>query len=156
MLPGWYGFGAAVEAWLNRNPETGLATLQEMNAKWPFFNTQLSNMDMVLAKSNIAIASRYAELVPDVQLRNNIFGTICNEWQSTINALLAISGSEQLLQENPLLKRSIQNRFAYLDPLNHIQVELLKKNRVENSNPKVLRGIHIAINGIAAGLRNSG
>lgn len=156
MLPGWYGFGAAVEAWLNKKPETGLATLQEMNAKWPFFNTQLSNMDMVLAKSNIAIASRYAELVPDVQLRNNIFGTICNEWQSTINALLAISGSEQLLQENPLLKRSIRNRFAYLDPLNHIQVELLKKNRGENSNPKVLRGIHIAINGIAAGLRNSG
>ncbi|MEH6545774.1 MAG: phosphoenolpyruvate carboxylase [Sneathiella sp.] len=156
MLPGWYGFGAAVETWLNKNPDTGLATLQEMNAKWPFFNTQLSNMDMVLAKSNIAIASRYAELVPDVQLRNNIFGTICNEWQSTINALLAISGSEQLLQENPLLKRSIRNRFAYLDPLNHIQVELLKKNREENSNPKVLRGIHIAINGIAAGLRNSG
>ncbi|USG60874.1 phosphoenolpyruvate carboxylase [Sneathiella marina] len=156
MLPGWYGFGTAVDTWLQKNPETGLATLQEMNAKWPFFNTQLSNMDMVLAKSNIAIASRYAELVPDVQLRNNIFGTICNEWQSTINALLKISGSEQLLQKNPLLKRSIRNRFAYLDPLNHIQVELLKKNRREKSNPKVLRGIHIAINGIAAGLRNSG
>lgn len=156
MLPGWYGFGTAVDNWLEKNPDTGLATLQEMNAKWPFFNTQLSNMDMVLAKSNLAIASRYAELVPDVQLRNKIFGTICNEWQSTVNALLAISRSEQLLQKNPLLKRSIRNRFAYLDPLNHIQVELLKKNRGETSNPKVLRGIHIAINGIAAGLRNSG
>lgn len=156
MLPGWYGFGTAVDSWLAKNPETGLKTLREMYAKWPFFTTQLSNMDMVLAKSDLAIASRYAELVPDIQLRNNIFGAICQEWQSTINALLAISDTDQLLQQNPLLKRSIRNRFAYLDPLNHLQVELLKKSRGKNENPKVLRGIHIAINGIAAGLRNSG
>jgi phosphoenolpyruvate carboxylase len=156
MLPGWYGFGAAVEKWLENNPENGLETLREMYEKWPFFRTQLSNMDMVLAKSDLAIASRYAELVPDVQLRNHIFGAICQEWQSTIKALLVISSTEQLLQQNPLLKRSIRNRFAYLDPLNHLQVELLRKNREKGENPRALRGIHIAINGIAAGLRNSG
>lgn len=156
MLPGWYGFGTAIKAWLERNPESGLPLLQEMYANWPFFNTQLSNMDMVLAKSNIAIASRYADLVADAQLRKEIFGRIKTEWQSTIDALLMITSHDRLLQENPLLDRSIHNRYAYLDPLNHIQVELLKKARKNADNPRLLRGIHIAINGIAAGLRNSG
>ena len=113
-------------------------------------------MDMVLAKSNIAIASRYADLVPDVKLREAIFGRIKAEWQSSIDALLSIADHDQLLQENPLLDRSIHNRYAYLDPLNHIQVELLKLSRSNADNPRLLRGIHIAINGIAAGLRNSG
>ncbi len=156
MLPGWYGFGAAVKIWLERNPENGLSILKDMYANWPFFHTQLSNMDMVLAKSNIAIASRYSELVPDVELRQAIFGRIRAEWQSSIDALLSIADHDQLLQENPLLDRSIHNRYAYLDPLNHIQVELLKKSRKNADNPRLLRGIHIAINGIAAGLRNSG
>jgi len=156
MLPGWYGFGSAVEAWIEKNPETGIQELKEMYENWPFFHTQLSNMDMVLAKSNIGIASRYAELVPDENLRQTIFNRIRSEWQGTIDVLLSISGNAQLLEDNPLLDRSIHNRFAYLDPLNHIQVELLRKSRDKTANPKALRGIHIAINGIAAGLRNSG
>ena len=156
MLPGWYGFGTSVKIWLERHPETGLSTLKDMYANWPFFHTQLSNMDMVLAKSNIAIASRYADLVPDVALRQAIFGRIRSEWQSSIDALLSIADHNQLLQENPLLDRSIHNRYAYLDPLNHIQVELLKQIRNNADNPRLLRGVHIAINGIAAGLRNSG
>lgn len=156
MLPGWYGFGTSVKRWLEKNPETGLSTLRDMYANWPFFQTQLSNMDMVLAKSDIAIASRYASLVPDVELREAIFGRIRGEWQSSIDALLSIADHNQLLQENPLLDRSIHNRYAYLDPLNHIQVELLKQSRNSADNPRLLRGIHIAINGIAAGLRNSG
>ena len=156
MLPGWYGFGTSVKLWLEKNPETGLSTLRDMYANWPFFQTQLSNMDMVLAKSDIAIASRYASLVPDVELREAIFGRIRGEWQSSIDALLSIADHNQLLQENPLLDRSIHNRYAYLDPLNHIQVELLKQSRNSADNPRLLRGIHIAINGIAAGLRNSG
>lgn len=156
MLPGWYGFGTSVKLWLEKNPETGLSTLRDMYANWPFFHTQLSNMDMVLAKSDIAIASRYASLVPDVELREAIFGRIRDEWQSSIDALLNIADHNQLLQENPLLDRSIHNRYAYLDPLNHIQVELLKQSRNSADNPRLLRGIHIAINGIAAGLRNSG
>ncbi len=156
MLPGWYGFGSAVDQWLAQNPDDGLAQLQAMYREWPFFRTQLSNMDMVLAKSSIAIASRYAALVDDEELRAQIFGRIRAEWRAAIDALLKISGNAKLLQGNPLLDRSIQNRFPYLDPLNHIQVELLKQVRQNPDDPKVLRGIQLTINGISAGLRNSG
>ncbi|MBT4018775.1 MAG: phosphoenolpyruvate carboxylase [Alphaproteobacteria bacterium] len=156
MLPGWYGFGTAVEKWLADHPDDGMTSLQDMYANWPFFRTQLSNMDMVLSKSSIAIARRYSQLVPDEKLRREIFGRIRDEWQKSIDVLLEISGQDRLLQANPLLERSIHNRFPYLDPLNHIQVELMKKYREEPENPKVLRGIQLTINGISAGLRNSG
>jgi len=156
MLPGWYGFGSAVQTWLSDHPQQGMRHLQQMYRDWPFFRTQLSNMDMVLGKSSIAIASRYAALVEDETLRRKIFGRIRKEWQQSVAALLQISGHDRLLQDNPLLERSIQNRFPYLDPLNHIQVELLKQHRRNNDNPKVLRGIQLTINGISAGLRNSG
>ena len=156
MLPGWYGFGSAVEAWIKQYPDKGMPFLNELYRQWPFFRTLLSNMDMVLAKSSIAIASRYAELVPDVGLRESIFSRIRGEWQSSIDMLLGITGQERLLQGNPLLERSIRNRFPYLDPLNHVQVELLKEHRAQNPDEQVLRGIQITINGISAGLRNSG
>jgi phosphoenolpyruvate carboxylase len=156
MLPGWYGFGSAVEAWIKEHPEKGMPFLKELYRGWPFFRTLLSNMDMVLAKSSIAIASRYAELVPDVALRESIFGRIRREWQTSIDMLLNIMAQERLLQGNPLLERSIRNRFPYLDPLNHVQVELLKEHRAQNPDEQVLRGIQITINGISAGLRNSG
>ncbi|HSY55526.1 MAG TPA: phosphoenolpyruvate carboxylase [Bradyrhizobium sp.] len=156
MLPGWYGFGSAVEAWIKENPDTGMAFLKELYREWPFFRTLLSNMDMVLAKSSIAIASRYAELVPDVALRESIFERIKREWQSSIDMLLQITGQGRLLEGNPPLERSIRNRFPYLDPLNHVQVELLKEHRAQNVDEQVLRGIQITINGISAGLRNSG
>src|SRR3979411_1808753 len=156
MLPGWYGFGSAVEIWVAEHPEKGMPFLRELYREWPFFRTLLSNMDMVLAKSSIAIASRYAELVPDARLRENIFGRIRREWQISIETLLDIMGQERLLQRNPLLERSIRNRFPYLDPLNHVQVELLKEHRAQNPDEQVLRGIQITINGISAGLRNSG
>jgi len=156
MLPGWYGFGSAVEAWIKQHPDKGMPFLNELYRQWPFFRTLLSNMDMVLAKSSIAIASRYAELVPDVGLRESIFSRIRGEWQSSIDMLLGITGQERLLQGNPLLERSIRNRFPYLDPLNHVQVELLKEHRAQNPDEQVLRGIQITINGISAGLRNSG
>jgi phosphoenolpyruvate carboxylase len=156
MLPGWYGFGSAVETWVKENPDKGMPFLKELYREWPFFRTLLSNMDMVLAKSSIAIASRYAELVPDAALRENIFGRIRQEWHTSIEKLLEIMGQERLLQGNPLLDRSIRNRFPYLDPLNHVQVELLKEHRAQNPDEQVLRGIQITINGISAGLRNSG
>ncbi|MGY3622924.1 phosphoenolpyruvate carboxylase [Bradyrhizobium sp. USDA 10063] len=156
MLPGWYGFGSAVETWIAENPEQGMPFLQELYREWPFFRTLLSNMDMVLAKSSIAIASRYAELVSDVELREKIFGRIRREWHLSIETLLDIMGHERLLQGNPLLERSIRNRFPYLDPLNHVQVELLKEHRAQNPDEQVLRGIQLTINGISAGLRNSG
>jgi phosphoenolpyruvate carboxylase len=156
MLPGWYGFGSAVEAWIAEHPDQGMPFLKELYREWPFFRMLLSNMDMVLAKSSIAIASRYAELVPDEALREKIFGRIRREWHASIEALLDIMGQDRLLQGNPLLERSIRNRFPYLDPLNHVQVELLKEHRAQNADEQVLRGIQITINGISAGLRNSG
>jgi phosphoenolpyruvate carboxylase len=156
MLPGWYGFGSAVEAWLAEHPDKGMPFLRELYREWPFFRSLLSNMDMVLAKSSIAIASRYAELVPDKALRENIFTRIRREWQSSIEKLLDIMGHERLLQGNPFLERSIRNRFPYLDPLNHVQVELLKEHRAHSPDEQVLRGIQLTINGISAGLRNSG
>ncbi|WP_441998739.1 phosphoenolpyruvate carboxylase [Microvirga sp. 2TAF3] len=156
MLPGWYGFGSAVNAWLKAHPDTGLALLQEMYREWPFFEALLSNMDMVLAKSNIAIASRYAKLVEDEGLREAIFPRLRREWEDSIAKLLAITGQNTMLDRNPLLARSIRNRFPYLDPLNHLQIELLKRHRAGDADERVVQGIHLSINGIAAGLRNSG
>jgi phosphoenolpyruvate carboxylase len=156
MLPGWYGFGSAVNAWLEARPDDGLALLQEMYREWPFFQALLSNMDMVLAKSNIAIASRYAGLVEDEALREAIFPRLRREWEDSIAKLLAIMQQQSLLDGNPLLARSIRNRFPYLDPLNHLQIELLKRHRSGDRDEPVVQGIHLSINGIAAGLRNSG
>jgi phosphoenolpyruvate carboxylase len=155
MLPGWYGFGSAITAWLEANPDQGMAFLQAMHRDWPFLRTQLSNMDMVLAKTSIAIASRYADLVEDVALRERIFGRIKAEWESAIAHLLAITGQSELLEGNPLLARSIRNRFPYLDPLNHVQVELLRAHRA-SPNGAVLAPLQLTINGISAGLRNTG
>jgi phosphoenolpyruvate carboxylase len=156
MLPGWYGFGTAVEAWLAARPKLGMALLQAMHHEWPFFQMLLSNMDMVLAKSDIGIASRYAELVSDMALRDRVFSRLRSEWRSTVDALLAIMGQQSLLESNPLLARSIRNRFPYLDPLNHMQIELLKRYRAGDTEEDVVIGIHLTINGLAAGLRNSG
>ena len=156
MLPGWYGFGTAVKAWTGAQSGDGMATLQAMHDDWPFFQTVLSNMDMVLAKSDIAIASRYAELVTDARLRERVFSRLREEWQASIEAVLAITRQQTLLQSNPLLARSIRNRFPYIDPLNHVQIELLKRHRAGDADPGVVQGIHLSINGIAAGLRNSG
>jgi len=156
MLPGWYGFGTAVAAWLAARPEDGLAVLQAMYREWPFFQMLLSNMDMVLAKTDIAIASRYAGLVENGQLRESIFARLRAEWSGTIDALLSIMGQASLLERNPLLARSIRNRFPYLDPLNHVQIELLKRHRMGDDDERLVQGIHLTINGIAAGLRNSG
>jgi phosphoenolpyruvate carboxylase len=156
MLPGWYGFGSAVTTWLAAQPNRGIAMLQAMYREWPFFQMLLSNMDMVLAKSDIAIASRYAELVSDTALRDCIFGRLRTEWQTTVDALLTIMDQESLLESNPLLVRSIRNRFPYLDPLNHMQIELLKRYRAGDTSDDVVTGMHLTINGLAAGLRNSG
>ncbi len=155
MLPGWYGFGSAVDGYLQNNAN-GLATLRRMVKSWPFFQSLLSNMDMVLAKTDLAIASRYAELVADSELRERIFSQIRGEWQLTRQHLLTILEQDDFLADNPMLKRSLQLRSPYMDPLNHLQVELLKRHRAGETDERVARGIHLAINGIASGLRNSG
>ena len=162
LLPGWYGFGSAIGAWIDAGPRAErLQQLQAMYQEWPFFATLLSNMDMVLAKTDLAIASRYAELVADKELRERIFKRITDEHATTLSILQSITGATERLAGNPLLARSIQNRFAYLDPLNHLQVELIKRHRALSIAPaktdeRVHRGIHLSINGVAAGLRNTG
>ena len=162
-LPGWCGFGSAVESFLGSDAKQRagqLKLLRRMHKQWPFFSTLLSNLDMVIAKSDLAIAARYVELVEDKQLGKRIFKLIEAEWQRTNTALSMITGDAHRLATNPSLARSIAHRFPYLDPLNHLQVELMRRYR--HSKPgepgleRMKRGIHISINGVAAGLRNTG
>jgi phosphoenolpyruvate carboxylase len=158
-LPGWYGFGTAVEAWLAEKPEARderIATLHDMHRRWPFFRSMLSNMSMVLAKTDLAIASRYADLVTDAAVREAIYPRLAAEHRRTVHWLLQVTGQSGLLDDNPTLARSIRNRFPYLDPLNHVQIELLRRYRAGQTDVRTKRGIHLTINGLAAGLRNSG
>jgi phosphoenolpyruvate carboxylase len=160
-LPGWAGFGTAIESWLaSGSRKERLALLQKMHKQWPFFRTLLSNLDMVLAKSDLRIAARYVELVEDKKLAKRIFGAVQAEWEKTSAMLSLITGEKERLAGNPALARSIEYRFPYLDPLNHLQVELMRRYRQQRANEpgaeRVKRGIHISINGIAAGLRNTG
>jgi phosphoenolpyruvate carboxylase len=159
-LPGWCGFGTAIEGYLSTDRDERLKMLQKMHKQWPFFRTLLSNLDMVLAKSDLRIAARYVELVEDKRLGKRIFAAIKAEWERTHDALALITGETERLQSNPALARSIEHRFPYLDPLNHLQVELMRRyrNRKEGDpiNERLQRGIHLSINGVAAGLRNTG
>jgi phosphoenolpyruvate carboxylase len=156
LLPGWYGFGSAVHLFLEKEGKSGLRQLQNMYQNWAFFRTTLSNMDMVLSKTDMGIASRYAELVQDEALRKSIFNMIEMEWQSTIDGLFAITGASRLLEDNPSFARSLATRTPYIDPLNHLQVSLLHRHRAGDDDVLVKRAIHLTINGIATGLRNSG
>ena len=156
MLPGWLGFGSAVQRFIEREGETGLKQLQAMYKNWAFFRGLMSNMDMVLSKTDMGIASRYAELVEDVELRERIFGAINHEWEVTVEMLFKVTGSATLLQDNPAFARSLLTRLPYIDPLNHLQVALLQRHRAGDNDEKVKRAIHLTINGIATGLRNSG
>ena len=158
-LPGWFGFGSAVEAFIatpGQDAKAQLALLQKMYRDWPFFRTLLSNMDMVLAKSDLALASRYSELVGDARLRKKIFTAIEAEWHRTADALTRITGDKTRLAGNESLQRSIRHRFPYIDPLHHLQVELVRRYRAGQGDQRVQTGIHISINGISAGLRNTG
>ncbi len=160
-LPGWYGFGTAIERYVDDGTrKVRLALLQKMYRQWPFFGTLLSNLDMVLAKCDLGIAARYVELVEDKRLGRRIFALIQAEWQRTHDALSLITGEAHRLESNPSLARSIEHRLPYLDPLNHLQVELMRRYRARRDGDptleRVQRGIHISINGVAAGLRNTG
>ncbi|WP_212786223.1 phosphoenolpyruvate carboxylase [Ferrigenium kumadai] len=156
MLPGWLGFGSAVKQFIEREGEAGLKQLQSMYKNWAFFRGLMSNMDMVLSKTDMGIASRYAELVEDVELRDRIFGAINSEWETTVEMLFAVTGNSTLLQDNPAFARSLLTRSPYIDPLNHLQVALLQRHRAGDNDELVKRAIHLTINGIATGLRNSG
>jgi phosphoenolpyruvate carboxylase len=160
-LPGWCGFGSAIDAFLASGDHAQrLELLQRMHKQWPFFRTLLSNLDMVLAKSDMRIAARYVELVEDKAVAKRIFNLLKAEWQRARDAVALVTGQTEPLQANPALARSIAHRFPYLDPLNHLQVELMRRYRSMRPGAdgleRVQRGIHLSINGIAAGLRNTG
>jgi phosphoenolpyruvate carboxylase len=155
LLPGWYGFASAVEAWLAEHPQ-GMDTLRQMYRDWPFFRSVVSNMDMVLAKTDLSIASRYAELLQDAVLREHVLARIGAELNKSIRYLLQITEQPALLADNPELAQSLRNRIPYLDPLNHLQIELLRRYRAGDTDVLTRRGIHLCINGLTAGLRNSG
>ena len=155
MLPGWYGTGSAFEEWVG-DDETKLAALTDLYRKWPFFQTVLSNLAQVMAKSDLGIAARYAELVPDADLRARIFGMIEVEHARTVRMYLKITGHTRLLEDNPSLERSVHNRFPYLEPLNQMQVEMLRRYRNGDDDERVKRGILLTMNGLATALRNSG
>jgi phosphoenolpyruvate carboxylase len=156
-LPGWYGFGSAIEQFLGGAArKERQALLRRMYARWPFFRALLSNMDMVLAKSDLALASRYCELVADRGLRRKVFSMIEAEWRRTSEALTLITGARQRLEGNVEMQRSIRYRFPYIDPLHHLQVELIRRYRAGQIDERLQTGIHLSINGVAAGLRNTG
>lgn len=154
MFPGWYGVGSSFKEFINKNPEN-IAILRDMYQNWPFFQSLLSNVDMVLSKSNMNIAFEYAKLCEDEQVKA-IYETILNEWQVTKNVILAIEGHDELLADNPCLKASLDYRMPYFNILNYIQLELIKRQRRGELSSDQERLIHITINGIATGLRNSG
>ncbi|MEA5097709.1 MAG: phosphoenolpyruvate carboxylase, partial [Burkholderiaceae bacterium] len=166
LLPGWYGFGSAISAWLegsdDKTQKHKIGTLQAMSKEWPFFATLLSNMDMVLSKTDLKIAARYSELVPDKKLRTSIFDRMVAELEKTTQYLDQITGDKERLVGNPLLASSLKHRLPYIDPLNYLQVEMIKRHRKaavetpETDDARAHRGIHLSINGIAAGLRNTG
>jgi phosphoenolpyruvate carboxylase len=159
MLPGWYGTGTAFEEWIGEGPEpeeARLEVLQDLYRKWPFFATVLSNMAQVLAKSDMGLAARYSELVDDDSLRRRVFDKIVGEHDRTIRMHRLITGQDDLLADNPALARSVFNRFPYLEPLNHLQVELLRRYRSGDDDELVQRGILLTMSGLATALRNSG
>ena len=159
LLPGWYGLGSAIYQYLNADTtlkEARIATLKEMLQCWPLFKTLIANVDMVLAKTDLIVAKHYAHLVSDKKLRDSIFSRIEKEYALTADALNLLQESKERLTNNPLLASSIRNRLPYLDPLNHLQVELIKRHRQGESNEKIKLAIQLTINGIAAGLRNTG
>jgi phosphoenolpyruvate carboxylase len=127
-----------------------------MAKAWPFFRTAIPNLEMIMAKSDMTIARRYARLVPDANLGAAIYGEIKAEWDRTRDAVLAITGQTELLGGQPELDRLIRLRMPYVEPLNHVQIELIRRRRAGDTDPRVREGILLAINGVAAGLRNSG
>jgi phosphoenolpyruvate carboxylase len=156
-LPGWYGFGTAVRAFAKKAPEERTNLLKRMREEWPFFRALLSNMDMVLAKADMRLARKYAEeLVPDQKLAHRAVNALLVEWDATVEALNRITGATERLADAPALARAITRRVPYIAPLNHLQIELIRRWRRGQHEEKTRRAILIAINGVAAGLRNTG
>ncbi len=154
MFPGWYGVGSAFKHFIDKD-EKNLEDLQKMYQGWPFFHSLLSNVDMVLSKSNMEIAKQYADLCED-EATKTVFDIIYKEWQLTKEVILQIEGHSKLLEDNPSLESSLEYRMPYFNVLNYIQLEMIKRGRKETLSGIYESIIHITINGVASGLRNSG
>ena len=154
MFPGWYGVGSSFKEFIDQDPKN-IEFLRDMYQNWPFFQSLLSNVDMVLSKSNMNIAFEYAKLCEDEEVQA-IYYTILDEWQLTKDVILAIEGYDELLAENSYLKDSLNYRMPYFNILNYIQLELIKRQRRGELSADEEKLIHTTINGIATGLRNSG
>ncbi len=156
-LPGWYGLGSAVDTWLADDPDARLHLLQTMYREWPFWRTTLDNAQMVLAKADLQIARHYASLVPDAAVREHMWERIEREYRRTESAVCQIAGIERLLERSPVLQRSIKRRNPYVDPLSYVQVALLRRLRATpGGDPGLEQAMLLTVNGIAAGLRNTG
>jgi phosphoenolpyruvate carboxylase len=156
-LPGWYGFGSAVREFAKEEPRKRTALLKRMREEWPFFRALLSNMDMVLAKADMRLAQKYSEeLVHDHELAQKVIGALQVEWSATLEALERITGTAERLADNSALQRALNRRVPYIAPLNHLQIELIRRWRRGEHEEKTRRAILISINGVAAGLRNTG
>ena len=154
MFPGWYGVGSSFKEFIDEDPEN-IETLRYMYKNWPFFQSLLSNVDMVLSKANMDIAFEYAQLCEEEEVRN-IYQIILHEWQLTKDIILMIEEHDELLAENPYLKESLDYRMPYFNVLNYIQLELIRRQRTGQLSADQDKLIHITINGVATGLRNSG
>lgn len=159
LLPGWYGLGSALHDYLNVDDtlkEKRINLLREMVEEWPLFNTLISNVDMVLAKTDLVVAKKYGQLLEDEATRIAIFDRIESEYKTTIECVNLVLNTNRRLKNNPVLANSIENRMPYLEPLNYLQVELIRRYREGEQDERIKRGIHLTINGISAGLRNTG
>jgi phosphoenolpyruvate carboxylase len=155
MLPGWYGVGTALETWAGEDSGRW-ELLAEMHRRWPWWRSVLANLGMVMAKVDLGIGERYAELVPDPELRQRVWEAIVAEHGRTLRAVARVTGEVEPLASDPALARSLRNRLPYLDPLNHLQVSLLRRRRSSGRERAVRSGIQMTLNGLATGLRNSG
>ncbi|APT84810.1 phosphoenolpyruvate carboxylase [Corynebacterium aquilae] len=155
MLPGWFGVGTAIKQWVG-DDATRLEELQTLNRTWPFFSSVMSNMAQVMSKADMNVSGLYSTLVADVDTRERIFGKIAEEYELTKDMFFAVTGAESLLEDNPMLARSVRTRYPYLLPLNVIQLELLRRYRAGDEREIVSTGIRLTMNGLATALRNSG
>ncbi len=155
MLPGWYGVGSAFTKWINEN-ENNLEILQKMYKEWPFFKSTISNVDMVLSKTDLGIFAEYVKLATNQKIAQEIFGKIVKEWELTVDVLKKITGNEVLLADNKELASSLASRLPFFDSMNYLQIELIKRFRRGEESEDLRKAIHISINGLATGLRNSG
>jgi phosphoenolpyruvate carboxylase len=161
VFPGWFGLGSALDAVLRRGPK-GRKLLRAMHAGWPFFQTLIDNAQLTMRKADMTIAALYADLVEDEKIRRRIFGLLQAEFARTEAAILAATGQRQLLAGEPVLLKSVQLRNPYIDPLNYLQVEMIRRLRAggKNLTPEESEAIHrvieLTINGISGGLKNTG